>query len=59
MEALERSLSLLQMESVYLYLIHWPGAQGLPREDPRNKELRKESWVAMETLYRRGNFSKL
>lgn len=39
-----------------LYLIHWPGVQGKKREDPSNAALRRESWKAMEELYRRGEF---
>ncbi|CAM9884654.1 unnamed protein product [Lampetra fluviatilis] len=37
-----------------LYLVHWPGTQGLPGEDPRNQELRRESWRLLEKLHGEG-----
>jgi aryl-alcohol dehydrogenase-like predicted oxidoreductase len=37
-----------------LYLVHWPGAQGLKRDDPQNGVLRRESWKALEELLARG-----
>lgn len=36
------------------YLIHWPGKQKLRANDPRNAELRGESWRALESLYDQG-----
>jgi len=41
------------MEYVDLYLIHWPGTI-LEHNDKRNKELRLQSWKAMETLHSEG-----
>jgi len=45
------------MESVDLYLIHWPGVQGLKPNDERNPELRRQSWSDMERLYEQGRCS--
>ena len=50
----EASLQALGRHQLDLYLIHWPGAQGLKREDPRNRALRRESWQALEELYKSG-----
>jgi diketogulonate reductase-like aldo/keto reductase len=49
-----KSLSDLQLTYLDLYLIHWPGAQGMKPEDERHPELRKGSWQAMEALCREG-----
>ena len=49
-----RSLELLGLDYLDLYLIHWPGVQGLKSEDPRLEEIRLESWKDMEQLYNEG-----
>ena len=49
-----KSLTDLQTEYLDLYLIHWPGVQGVRPDDPRNVLLRKETWAAMENLYNEG-----
>lgn len=54
LSAVHQSLAQLQRNSLDLYLIHWPGAQGVPSEDPRNSILRRESWAALETMHRQG-----
>lgn len=48
------SLQTLDCEYLDLYLIHWPGVQKLKSEDPRNAELRQESWKALEKLCKAG-----
>lgn len=53
-EACLRSLQALGVESIDLYLIHWPGVQGLKPNDERNKELRRQSWSDLEKLYEQG-----
>jgi len=37
-----------------LYLIHWPAVQGLPKKSLENQKKRKESWQALESLYKEG-----
>lgn len=49
-----QSLSNLQTEYLDLYLVHFPGVEGIPSDDPRIKELRKESWLELEKLHREG-----
>ncbi|KPP78187.1 glyoxal reductase-like [Scleropages formosus] len=51
-----RSLEQLGCEYIDLYLIHWPGTQGLDAGDPRNIENRAQSWAALEELHASGNF---
>jgi diketogulonate reductase-like aldo/keto reductase len=48
------SLDRLGVPYLDLYLIHWPGVQKLKHDDPQNKQLRKQSWLAMEQLYKDG-----
>jgi len=47
------------MESIDLYLIHWPGVQGLKPSDERNRELRQQSWSDLEKLYEQGTYLTL
>lgn len=49
-----KSLQSLNCEYLDLYLIHWPGVQKLKSDDPRNAELRRESWKALEKLCKAG-----
>ncbi|XP_039616688.1 glyoxal reductase-like isoform X1 [Polypterus senegalus] len=57
--ACNHSLQQLDFDFVDLYLIHWPGKQGLKAEDAKNKDYRKQSWKAMEKLYKNGKFRAL
>ena len=36
------------MDYIDLYLIHYPAAAGLKHKDPKNIELRHETWKALE-----------
>ncbi|XP_064613892.1 uncharacterized oxidoreductase YtbE-like isoform X2 [Liolophura sinensis] len=53
-EACLKSLSHLDCDYLDLYLIHWPGTQGMRPEDERHPALRLESWRDMETLVDQG-----
>lgn len=55
--ACSQSLERLGVGWLDLYLIHWPGVQKLKHDDPRNRQFRKQSWLAMERLYRDGTHS--
>eukprot|EP00002_Diphylleia_rotans_P037308 TRINITY_DN8324_c0_g3_i2.p1 TRINITY_DN8324_c0_g3~~TRINITY_DN8324_c0_g3_i2.p1 ORF type:complete len:233 (-),score=37.74 TRINITY_DN8324_c0_g3_i2:8-706(-) len=50
----EESLQRLGTSYLDLYLIHWPGKSGLKTSSELNKEARRESWRAMEDLYKSG-----
>lgn len=51
-----RSLEQLGLGYIDLYLIHWPGTQGLPAGDKRNPENRAQSWTVLEEFYSEGKF---
>jgi len=53
-EACLRSLQALGVDYIDLYLIHWPGVQGLKPTDGRNQELRRQSWSDLEKLHEQG-----
>lgn len=53
-EACLKSLAELGCDYLDLYLIHWPGKQGWRSDDARNQEARRDSWEAMEALYKAG-----
>nr|ACO11918.1 Probable reductase [Lepeophtheirus salmonis] len=52
--AIERMLSELRRTHIDCLLIHWPGVQGLDPSDPRNEELRIETWKVLEDYYKQG-----
>lgn len=54
MEGAMRSLTELDLGYIDLYLIHWPGTQGLDVTDQRNPGNRAASWAALEELHGRG-----
>ncbi|CAK1555030.1 unnamed protein product [Leptosia nina] len=49
-KALEESLNNLAMEYVDMYMIHFPGTAGMPCDSPNNKNLRYDTWTAMNKL---------
>ncbi|KAA0723185.1 Prostaglandin F synthase [Triplophysa tibetana] len=51
-----RSLEQLGLGYIDLYLIHWPGTQGMPVGDKRNPENRAQSWDVLEEFYSEGKF---
>jgi len=52
--ACEKVLKELGIDYLDLYLIHWPAVKGLKRQSPKNAERRKETWTALEELYKQG-----
>ena len=48
------SLTDLRLDYLDLYLIHWPGVQGLKSEDPKNRKFREESWKVLSQLQSEG-----
>ncbi|XP_061091974.1 aldo-keto reductase Mvan_2161 [Conger conger] len=55
-EGCAQSLERLALGYVDLYLVHWPGTQGLPVGDRRNAGNRAESWAALERFHADGRF---
>ena len=53
------SLQRLQTDYLDLYLIHWPAKAKLKAEDPRHRNIRKESWTALEKLHKEGKMGSL
>jgi diketogulonate reductase-like aldo/keto reductase len=53
-EACLQSLNSLKIDCLDMYLIHWPGMQGLKPNDARHPELRKQSWRDLEQLFVEG-----
>lgn len=53
--------SLTELNTPYLdlMLIHWPGVQGLAHSDPKQVEIRHESWRALEELYQEGKLKAI
>lgn len=51
-----RSLEQLGLGYIDLYLIHWPGTQGLPVGDKQNPENRAQSWRVLEEFHSQGKF---
>jgi len=52
--AVERALVELDTNYLDLFLIHWPGVQGLDVKHADNQKMRLESWLALEELYKEG-----
>jgi diketogulonate reductase-like aldo/keto reductase len=50
LKAFDRSLKLLNLEYVDLYLIHWPEANA----EKKNKSIRSDTWRAFEKIYKDG-----
>ncbi|KAM4536584.1 aldo-keto reductase [Odontesthes bonariensis] len=59
MEGALHSLSQLDLGYIDLYLIHWPGTQGLPVADQRNPGNRAQSWARLEELHGQGKLKAI
>ena len=53
-EAFLDTLEDLGLDYLDLYLIHWPACQGIPVSSDLNAVKRRESWKALEALYKEG-----
>lgn len=53
------SLSQLDLGYIDLYLIHWPGTQGLLVADKRNPGNRAQSWATLEELHHQGKLKAI
>lgn len=53
-DACLQSISRLQCDYLDLYLIHWPGAQGLKPDNSDNALRRSQSWKDLEKLHAEG-----
>ncbi|XP_058251617.1 glyoxal reductase [Hemibagrus wyckioides] len=51
-----RSLEQLGLDYIDLFLIHWPGTQGLDVKDKRNPDNRAQSWATLEEFHAEGKF---
>ncbi|KAL2094737.1 hypothetical protein ACEWY4_009456 [Coilia grayii] len=51
-----RSLDRVGCGLIDLFLLHWPGTQGLDPADPQNSSNRAQSWTVLEDLYASGKF---
>lgn len=58
-EAVTGSLSRLGVTYIDLFLIHWPGASGIPIDSKENKRLRTESWKGLEDLHKSGQLRSI
>eukprot|EP00123_Amoebidium_parasiticum_P006406 comp17355_c0_seq1/m.16631 comp17355_c0_seq1/g.16631 ORF comp17355_c0_seq1/g.16631 comp17355_c0_seq1/m.16631 type:complete len:295 (-) comp17355_c0_seq1:74-958(-) len=52
--AFESSLKRLNLSYIDLYLVHWPGVQGKKHDDPDMGRVRRETWRALQDLYKQG-----
>ncbi|XP_051536275.1 uncharacterized oxidoreductase YtbE [Myxocyprinus asiaticus] len=53
------SLEQLGCEYIDLYLVHWPGVEGLDQGDSRHSEYRAQSWTALEEFYASRKFKDI
>eukprot|EP00029_Vermamoeba_vermiformis_P011336 TRINITY_DN6206_c0_g1_i1.p1 TRINITY_DN6206_c0_g1~~TRINITY_DN6206_c0_g1_i1.p1 ORF type:complete len:304 (+),score=37.67 TRINITY_DN6206_c0_g1_i1:56-967(+) len=54
LKACNNSLKRLGMDYLDLYLIHWPGVDGVDRNSKDNGKIRAETWRALEKLHKDG-----
>ncbi|KAM8899274.1 aldo-keto reductase-like [Spinachia spinachia] len=59
MEGALSSLSQLDLGYIDLYLIHWPGTDGLEVTDQRNSGNRAQSWATLEELHAQGKLKAI
>ncbi|XP_066538017.1 glyoxal reductase isoform X2 [Hoplias malabaricus] len=54
-----QSLEQLGLDYIDLYLIHWPGTQGIDVGDKQNPKNRSQSWATLEDFYTEGKFKAI
>uniref|UniRef100_A0A3Q3FNV6 Zgc:101765 n=1 Tax=Labrus bergylta TaxID=56723 RepID=A0A3Q3FNV6_9LABR len=59
MQGALHSLSQLDLGYIDLYLIHWPGTQGMDVTDQRNPGNRAQSWATLEELHAQGKLKAI
>jgi diketogulonate reductase-like aldo/keto reductase len=58
-KAIESSLTELKTSYIDLMLVHWPGVQGLSPSDPKQVDLRHETWQALEEMQASGKIKAI
>lgn len=53
-KSIDKSLADLDLEYIDLMLIQWPGAAVVKPNDPKNLELRHQTWQVMEEYVQKG-----
>jgi len=53
-KACNQSLQRLNTDYLDLYLIHWPGVDGVDSDSKDNSKIRAETWRALEKLFQEG-----
>lgn len=53
------SLKRLKLSYLDLVLVHWPGVAKMPPTDPKNKLMRKETWMELENLVSMGKIKSI
>lgn len=57
--ALDESLKNLNLSYLDLYLIHWPGAGGIPTNSSQNRVLREKSWKKLVEAKNKGKVKSI
>lgn len=53
------SLKRLKLSYIDLVLVHWPGVAKTPPNDPKNREIRAETWQELENLVSLGKIKSI
>lgn len=58
-KAVADSLKRLKLSYIDLVLVHWPGVAKAPPNDPKNKQMRAETWQELESLVSEGKVKSI